>query len=153
MAAKKPLPKSDHVMRFVPKGRQHRDAITDEFRGLLPTSMQLTAKDEGGLSVTWIEFYGTLGPPTKRTAAIAFRESLEKKKLPPQGLFATAQVSAILDAANGFGREMRVVHVPVPGNPGHAEVRRFTDEDMALLDLLATEVFSTYDFVRDLSLP
>jgi hypothetical protein len=115
--------------------------------------MELTLKDKGGLSVTWIEYYGTFGIHAKRTGAAAFRESLDSKHIGAQGVFATAQVQEILDAGERFEKKIRVIHVSEPANPGHAEVRHFTDDDLTLLDVLATEVFNTYDFVGQLKLP
>lgn len=153
MVAKKAVPPEHHVMRFVPANRQHRHPDTDEFLGLLPSAMELTKRDEGGLSVTWIEFYGPLGFQSKQTGAAAFRESLESKRVGAKGVFASGNVGEVLSAGERFGKTVRVVHVHEVENPGHAEVRHFTDEDVALLDVLATEVFCTFDFVADLKLP
>lgn len=153
MVARKALPNDDHVMRFVPKGRQHRDPDTDAFLGLTPQAMELRDEDKGGLSVTWVEHFGEYGQSAKRSAAIAFREALEKKHIGGEAVFATAQVKAVIDAGNAYRKSVRVVHDPVQGNPGHAEVRHFTDEDVRLLDHLATEIFDVIDKVADLNLP
>ena len=84
---------------------------------------------------------------------MAYRESLTSKKLGPQGLFALAPVGAVIAKADEYRKSVRVVHAPVPGNEGHAEVRHFTDEDISLLDSLARDVFVEVHFVRDLGLP
>lgn len=153
MAARKALPKDDHVMRYVPKARQHRDPDTDEFLGLIPQAMELRDDDKGGLSVTWIEHFGAYGFAAKRDAAIAHRETLRTKHIGGEAVFATAQVQAIVDAGLRYSKSIRVVHDPVPGNSGHAEIRHFTDDDLRLLDLLATETFAEIDKVVDLKLP
>lgn len=153
MVARKALPDNNHVMRFVPKGRQHRDPDTDEFLGIAPQAMQLRGEDKGGLSVTWIEHFGEFGKASKRLGAIAFRESLEKKHIGSEGVFASAQVQSIVRAGLTYEKIVRVVHDPVTGNPGHAQVRHFTDEDLRLLDYLSAEVFTEIDKVSDLELP
>ena len=153
MVARKALPDEDHVMRFVPYGRQHRDPDTDTFLGLTPQAMELRADDKGGLSVTWVEHFGPNVIATKRVAAIAFREALDSKHIGGEAVFASAQVKAVVQAGRDYGKSIRVVHDPVPGNPGHAEVRHFSDEDLRLLDLLAAEVFIEIDKVSDLKLP
>jgi hypothetical protein len=140
-------------MRFVPYARQHRDPETDAFRGLAPSAMALDEKDKGGLSVTWIEHFGTFGMDAKRLGAMAFRESLDTKHLGGKGVFATARVRSVISAGRHFGKTLRVVFDPVPGNPGHSEVRHFTDDDLGLLDALATQVFNDYDLVSDIKLP
>ena len=153
MVARKALPNDDHVMRFVPKARQHRDPETDQFIGLTAQAMELREEDNGGLSVTWVEHYGSYGVLAKRRAAIAFRESLKTKRIGGEAVFATAQVKSIIDAGAGYNKSIRVVHDPVSGNPGHAEVRHFTAEDLRLLEVLATEVFIDIDKVMNMNLP
>ena len=100
-----------------------------------------------------MEYYGSYGIPAKRDAAIAFREALATKRIGGEAIFATAQVQSIVDASSSYGKNIRVVHDPVTGNPGHAEIRHFTDDDLRLLDHLATAVFIEIDKVADLNLP
>ena len=140
-------------MRFVPKNRQWRDPETDAYLGLSGAGFALRADDRGSLSVTWIEFFGDAAPDNIRAGAKAFRATLDSKKLPAEGVFACAIAGHIVEAAASHQKSVRVVHAPVPGNEGHAEVRHFTDEDLGLLDLLAAETFTEVHFVKDLGLP
>jgi len=140
-------------MRFVPKSRQYRDADTDQFICLAEGAFTIRESDEGGLSVTWIEYYGVKNIDSKRCAAIAFRASLDSQRLGGEGVFASAKVDDILKAGREFEKPLRVVHDPVPQNPGHAQIRQFSDDDLMLLDVLATEVFSEIDRVSTLNLP
>ena len=151
--ARRAIPDCDHVSRFVPYSRQNRDAVTDAFLGLTSAACELGPADKGGLSVTWIEHFGVFGHKAKRKAAIAFRASLDSRRLPPQAVFAYAQVRKIKAAAYEYGRLVRVVWDPVAGNDGHCEIRHFADEDLRLLDLLATEVFGEPDLVLEMDLP
>ncbi|MBO9724287.1 MAG: hypothetical protein J7530_07930 [Novosphingobium sp.] len=89
----------------------------------------------------------------RRDAAVAFRESLDSKKLSANGIFASARIERVKDAALKYDKKVRIVHDPVPGNPGHAEVRHFTDEDLDLLDHFAEAVFDEYEVVANMQLP
>lgn len=153
MVARKALPPQDHVSRFVPKNKQDRDPDTDVYRGLTFAAFALREEDSGGLSLTWIEHYGPDGVDARRAAACAYRESTKSKKIGAQGCFAVATVEQLRSAAEGYRKQVRIVHSPVAGNPGHAEARRFTDEDRELLELLSRDVFTDIDFVSDLGLP
>lgn len=153
MAVRRQLPSEDHVLRYVPKSRQHRDPDTDEFLGITSAAMQLREDDQGGLSVTWVEHYGNYDLAGLRKAATAFKNSQPSKKLGAQAVFAAAQVEAISVACLSFGKRIRVVHDPVPDNPGHAEIRHFSDEDSILLEFLASDVFSQVVLVSELGLP
>ena len=139
-------------MRYVQRARQDRDPDTGAFRGLAPGAFMLGPKDRGGMSVTWVEKFGPLGLGAKRQAAAAFRESQNSKKLGATAVFATAQVEQIIHAGQMLRKALRIVYDPVPGNPGHAEVRHFDDSDLEVLDYLATDVFTDIDHVADLDL-
>ena len=152
MIARRALPDDDHVSRYIPKNRQWRDD-SDQYLGLTLAGFALRPKDAGGLSVTWIERFGEYGHEAKRSAALAYRESLDSKDLKKSALFAYAQVARIKRAATDYGKAIRIVTDPVDGNEGHAEVRHFTDDDLRLLTLLATDVFGEVDFVAEMHLP
>lgn len=152
MIARRALPDDDHVSRYIPKNRQHRDD-TDQYLGLSLAGFALRPEDRGGLSVTWIERFGEYGPKAKRAAAVAYRESQDSKRIGKTALFAYAEVAKIKKAAVDYGKAVRIVTDPVDGNEGHAQVRHFTDDDLRLLELLASEVFGEVDFVGDLNLP
>ncbi|THD38305.1 MAG: hypothetical protein E7773_00695 [Sphingomonas sp.] len=118
-----------------------------------PGAFKLTPEDEGGLSVTEIEHFGANDAPTRVIAAVAFRASIPSKKLGANGLFARATVGAVKSAAAGYKKSVRVVHDPVEGNPGHAEIRHFDDNDFDLLAFFATDVFVDYEVVSAMGIP
>lgn len=152
MAARKPLPNTDHVARYVPPSKQHRDVDTGEFLQLGFQSLMLRDEDQGGLSVTWIEYFGPKNPQSKAIAAAAYRATLPSGKLSQKGLFATANVQALLDTGREFSKSLRVVHDPVDHNHGHAQVRQFSEEDIELLGVLADTIFAEIDFVSDMGI-
>lgn len=118
-----------------------------------PGAFALREDDAGGLSVTEVEYFGTLSPVTRRAAAVAHRESLASKSVGKQAIYAWAQVAKVKHAAAIYGKSVRVIHDPVDGNPGHAEIRHFTDEDLDLLEHFATDVFHEYETVAEMNLP
>jgi len=153
MVARKALPPGHHVMRLVPYKAQHRHPDTDAFIAVLPTAFELRPRYEGCLSVCWIEHFGGYDLAAKRDAAIAFRETLDTKHIGGAAVFAAAQVDAIVQSGKRFEKAIRVIHDPVPGNAGHACVRHYSNEDLELMDVLATEVFTDVVSVKALNLP
>lgn len=153
MPARKTLPDQDHVMRFASWSKQIIDPDTEVSSGPSPAAFELRASDEGGLSVTWVEYFGAFGPETRASAAAAHRETLKEKRLPPKAIFAWAEVAAIKQAGDEYRKGLRVVHDPVDGNPGHAEIRHFTDEDLDLLDYMSSAVFTEFATVKNMGVP
>jgi hypothetical protein len=150
--AKAKVADADHLMRFVPKGRQHRDAVTDEFKGILGIAFHIWPKDDGGLSTTWVEHYGPKSLATYSVAASKFRDTLLKKKLPVQGCFAVGNAGQTKAACLARDKKIRFVHAPDGPNTGHVEIRQFSDEDQQLLEILADEIFTDHVFVASLNL-
>lgn len=139
-------------MRFVPYKQQLRDPDDDSFKGILGVAFSIRPTDNGGLSLTWVEHYGSKSQVTYSIAASKFRDSLPSKKLGPKGYFAIGQAGAARDTAKTYKKQIRLVHAPDGPNTGHVEVRRFTDEDRRLLDALALEVFAELVAVASLEL-
>jgi hypothetical protein len=150
--AKDRIPDSNHLMRFVPRGQQVRDADDDSFKGIVGTAFSIRPSDKGGLSLTWVEHYGEKSSGTYSVAASKFRDSLKSQKLGSQAYFAIGQAGKMRSKATMYGKRIRLVHVPDGPNTGHVELRRFTDEDRGLLDALALEVFSEHVAVASLEL-
>lgn len=152
MVARRPLPDEHHIMRYIPAARRFVD---EEGNRLGPSAGGFTIRgdDAGGLSVTEIEHFGQMTATSRAAAAVAHRSSLPSKKVGLEAIYAWAQVSNVKSAAISYGKQIRVVHDPVPNNPGHAEIRHFTDEDLDLLEYFATTVFDSYETVATMKLP
>ena len=140
-------------MRFVPYKQQVRCPDTDAFLGIANIAFSLRLSDDGGLSMQWVEYYGAKSAATYSAAAIDFRDNLPSKRLGPTGYFAIGNVGHSKAVAADAGKQIRIVHEPDGTNMGHASVRRFDDEDRALLDTLAIDVFSEHVAVSSLALP
>ncbi|MFM1975438.1 MAG: hypothetical protein RL145_284 [Pseudomonadota bacterium] len=151
MVARKSIPDEHHVMRYC-QPRLHQLDGEGRFIAIIPQAFELRPDDGGNLSVTWIEYFGPYDLASKSKAAKAFQSSLTSGKLGKKGVFATAQVKMITETRAHGTKALRVVHDPVPTNLGHAEIRQFSDDDIRLLEYLATEVFAEIDHVKDLGL-
>lgn len=152
MVARKALNDEHHVMRFIPASKQF---VAEDGTQLGPAlaGFTLREEDEGGLSVTEVEYFGEMSVEARRAAAVAHRESLTSKKVGAKAIYAWAQVGQIRKAGEAYDKKIRVVTDPVPGNDAHAQVRHFTDDDLDLLDHFATKVFVAYEVVADMELP
>lgn len=140
-------------MRFVPYKQQVRDPETDAFKGIAGTAFAVRPTDDGGLSTTWVEYYGENTPDTVAVAADAFRGTLDSKKLPGKAYFAIGEAGKTRKTSSDRGKQIRLVHAPDGPNKGHVEIHRFSDEDRALLDALAIEVFDQHVAVAAITLP
>jgi len=139
--SKQAIPDGDHMMRFVPYKQQQRDPDTDQFMGILGTAFSVREHDQGGLSLTWVEHYGPNVHSTVETAASAFRDTLQNKKLGGKSYFAIGLAGLTRETAAQYDKQIRIVHAPDGPNTGHVELHRFSDEDRRLLDALSLEVY------------
>ena len=137
-------------MRYVPYGQQVRDAEDGSFKGIVGTAFSVRPSDNGGLSLTWVEHYGVKCIGTYAVAASKFRDSFGK--LGAKACFAIGTAGATRQTSAIHGKQIRLVHAPDGPNSGHVELRRFSDEDRALLDALALDVFAEHVTVADLTL-
>lgn len=140
-------------MRFVPYSRQIRDPEDDSFKGIANTAFAIRPDDNGGLSLTWVEHYGTKSKQTYDIAATKFRDSLPSRKLGTKSYFVVGQAGETRATAQNYGKKIRLVHSPDGPNTGHIEVRRFSDEDRKLLDALTIDVFREHIAVASMALP
>lgn len=148
----KTIPDHNYLMRFVPYKQQLRDPETDEFLGIVNTAFSLRPSDKGGISLTWVEYYGQKGSATYGIAASAFRDTLESKRLSSKVYFAIGNAGKTRETAANYGKRVRLVHAPDGANKGHVELRRFTDDDRRLLDAFVMEVYIEHVSVMDLVL-
>jgi hypothetical protein len=129
------------------------EVLLDEYdcpKFVAPAAFAL-ALDEDGLSVTWLQQFGTGRAVHMRPAAEAFRSSIPSKKLSGKSAFAIATAGDVLAEGKKNSHKLRILHDPVDGNEGHTEIRRYPAE-MGLLQLaLATETFRERYLYQDIS--
>ena len=134
------IPDPHHVMRFVPKKYLIPDEEGNPTGGIRPEAFQLKPKDEGRLSVTWLEYFAGDHPVQRVAAVKATRASLTVK---PRDGFAVGQVGQIKARCASRRHNIRVAHTPVDGNKAHAEVLQLPENETILLEELATGEWST----------
>lgn len=134
-----PLPDEHSIVRLVRPGAVVRDPVTRHVQGINAFAFELRPEDDGGLSCGWLEFY-----PGQRAAQIAasiatFKGTISVSK---NAMFAVGNVGAVREACASMSAPVRVIHAPVPGHDAHSEVRRFNDQNLQLLELLAADVWA-----------
>jgi hypothetical protein len=133
------LPHHDHVCRQI--GFRH--LVLDEADhvvGISYTGFELGPNDDD-LSVTWLEYFcGSWEEMVRAAFAATCRTRVPGRK----GVLAWANVGSIIEDCAKARRKVRVIHDPIDGNDAHALITQLPRDDIALLDLLATETFSAF---------
>ncbi|NKJ34089.1 hypothetical protein [Rhizobium sp. SG570] len=131
----------ERIVRFVPWSKLRRDE-DDNVIGVLPQAFELRA-DEDYLSATWCEYYNGTDSEQLRCAIEAIRNS--DLTVGPKARFAVGvvgEIRAIVEAPQA-AKKLRIIHEPEDDNPAHAAVRHWPREDLGVLELLASSVWST----------
>ena len=137
------IPDHHHAMRFVPKKHLIKDGEGNLTGGIRPEAFQLKPKDEGRLSVTWLEYFAGAHTEQCKAAVKALRASLAIK---PNDGFAVGQIADIKARCHSRRHQIRVVHAPVDSNKAHAELLQLPESETILLEELATGEWSTLVF-------
>lgn len=133
------LPNDDHVLRWAPYGKLHRDGETDEVKGLLHTAMVLR-DGEDFLSVTWVEYFGRGAADNVDHAIRAFRSGMDKKP-GARSAFGKARVGVVKDLCQECRNPVRVLHEPRELNQGHAGIHKYPRDNQDLFEMLAADAF------------
>ncbi|MFZ0590093.1 MAG: hypothetical protein WAM39_06405 [Bryobacteraceae bacterium] len=135
----KNLPDEDHVMRYVPWTRLLKDE-DENVLGFLPQAFQLRP-EEDYLSVNWLQYYDGNRDTQIRLSVWAIRDTFEKP-LGAKSAFAIGNVAQVKKIFQACGSRVRIVHEPVPKNPGHSGIRQLPRDDLTLLEALASDAFT-----------
>lgn len=130
------LSNQNHI-DYLPWTKLRKDE-NDNVLGVLAAGLQ-RRPGEKSLSVTWIEYFTGAVPEQILGAIQATRAAQDCR---PKSQFAIANVGKIKAAAAGADAKIRIVHEATKENPAHASIRQLPDEDSALLELLAEDVFT-----------
>jgi hypothetical protein len=130
------LPATDHVVRHVPWTRLRKDE-EDNVLGLLPEAFQLRP-EELGLSVNWLEYYpGNRGDQIKAVA----KDIRSGRGIGPKSGFAIGNVGTLCTSCKDYGAPLKVVFSPTKRLLSHSLIKNLRDDDLALLSLIAEDVF------------
>ncbi len=147
MTKRLPILDTDHVVRYVPKGRR----AVDEDGNLLGNGIAWNAlqqrQGETYVSVNWLEFHSrTRGQQLPKAQELALvRDDLAQAYPRKNGeaLLAIANVGEVKKIAGEADKPVRVTHEPSrPNNLSHAGIRQLSNTQNALMDRLAAEAFA-----------
>ena len=111
------LPDGDNILRFVRRGLQRDDGWPDG-------SAFWLVKDEGGLSVNWVEYFGR---EDKRRSINEVREHIQRDR-GPTSIFAELNIKATKNRLDNQGYSIKLMHTPQLANerhgpdPSHSEI-------------------------------
>lgn len=132
------LPPNDHVIRYVPWSRLHKDE-DDNVVGILGDAFKLR-DNEKALSATWLEYFPGERQAQLAAAVQAIRAS--SLKVGSKSGFAIGEVAAVIAAGASRRHKIRIVHEPEEDNMAHVAVRRMPRDDPELLELLAEKAWA-----------
>ena len=139
------LPTDDHIVRYVKPSMIQEDGTADgsDFR------LRASRPDEKGLSVNWLEAFGS-----KKDHQLSEVRRVCRLRLRPNGRFAEMNVGTVLREVAEELDTLRIVHDPLEPeesfdpDPSHAEIIGLPpgDADRAVLvgDLLAEYVIDMH---------
>jgi hypothetical protein len=136
----------DHVARHVPWKKLRKDEDGNVI-GLLPTAFQLRPQ-ESSLSVSWLEYFSGDRENQLREMASTIRRT---RDIGPKSVFGIGNVGTLRSSCQGYGTPVRVVFAPTKENSSHCQVRHLPQDDLALLALVAEDVFTEIVRAADIS--
>lgn len=133
-----PIPEGHRLVRHVKK----RSLATDPDNpavviGILGDAFRLKPGEES-LSASWAEFF--TGELDQIRAAIDHFKTVYGVRNADR--FAVGKVGEIKQACADFGIAVRIVSEPMPNYDSHAAVRRYRDDNLELLEVLASEAWA-----------
>lgn len=131
------LDRAHHVMRHVPWARLRRDA-DDNVIGFLPQAFELREAEQA-LSVNWVEYHDGGSGDAKAACVKTFREMLDIKKKSAFGVGNVGKIGAIRGST---GKSIRTIYSPTNGNKSHSLMQGKPIEELAVQEMLATEIFT-----------
>lgn len=136
------IPEEDRLVRYVKPLLVARDPETKAVLGVFPQAFALR-EGEAALSAAWAEYYSGQRAEQIQAAIAIFKETMTVKRT---AVFAVGQVGSIKGACEQFGVSVRVVLDPdmdtTPPHEAHVSILRYRDDDLGLLELLASDVWN-----------
>lgn len=132
----KNLPDSDHVIRRVSSSKLRRDG-DGNILGFLPQAFALRL-GEKSLSVNWLEIYESdhNANITKTVWELRAANDISKKSA-----FGIGNVGNIKNVCKDNGALVKIVYAPRDNIPSHSDIRHLPQDDLSLLQDLATNAF------------
>ena len=148
------LPASDHIVRYIKPSIIQEDGTADgsDFR------LRAARPDEKGLSVNWLEAFGS-----EKAYQLSEVRRLFRPHVKSNGRFAEMKIGTVLSWVSAELDTLRIVHDPLEAegdfhaDPSHAEITGLppSDSDQAALigDLIAECIIQMHPAVAGSSVP
>jgi len=131
------LPAENHIIRHIPWKLLIKDD-QENIIGIFPQAFELREKDNGCLSVNWLEFFAA-NEEANITLALASVKSA--RDVPTKSAFAIGLVQKVKGICQKSNTSVRIVFAPNTNNPSHSQIRHFPATDLSVLDELSQEGF------------
>ena len=143
------LPEEDHVVRNIRWTKLIKDE-NENVIGIFPEAFELRDKDNGRLSVSWLEHFAGDKKTQLRETKNALATGWKGGKLPPRGALGIGNVAKIKLAGKKIKPPLRIVYAPSKTNPAHSSIVNMPSDDKVLLETLAADVFTEFVQVKDI---
>ncbi len=141
------IPDTDHVVRHVNRKKLRTDECGNVL-GILPQALELKPNEEY-LSVNWLEYFD--GDQKTRLRKTKSAMSADRT-LGPTSVLSIGNVANIKSLCSSHGTNVRIAYVPEPpNNPAHSAIYHLHSEELELLDMLASSVFTEFEQIRNIS--
>lgn len=133
----------NHAKRWVKPKHQIVDDDGNAI-GLLPQAFEMRPRDDGKLSVNWLEYFKSTHQENIEKSIQAFKQSMEQG-IPKTSVFAIGNVGCLKQACTSLGHtKVEVDHngKTKSPNPAHCSILRLPKNDLTLMQKLASEVFT-----------
>lgn len=140
------IPDVDHVVRHVNRKRLRTDD-RGQVLGILPQALELR-EGEDFLSVNWLEYFdGNHATQLRETKkAIA-----SDRTLGPTSALSIGNIASIKSVCKSHGTKVRIAYAPQKQNPAHSAIYHLHRDDLELLDMLTSDVFTEVVQIRDIN--
>lgn len=126
-----------HVIRHVPSKKLIRDD-DGKVIGFFPEAFAPRPKDEGSISVNWIEYYKDEYAKNVGQTIDLMRKTRTISKNSAFGIGNTGNIKRICQE---YGSPVRIVFAGNDSNSSHSLIRDLIPEELSLLEILSTDAF------------
>ncbi len=126
-----------HVVRHVPSKKLIRDD-DEKVIGFFATAFAPRPKDEGSISVNWIEYYKDEYAKNVNHTIDLMRKT---RTISKNSAFGIGNIGNIKRICQEYGSPVRVAFAGNNPNLSHSLIRDLVPEELSLLEILSTDAF------------
>lgn len=145
------IPDKDHVLRHVPFKKLLRDD-QGNIHGLLPQAFELRNKDNGKLSVNWLEYFRNPSHHENINSTVQALRMFRDIKTASNCGYGVGNVKVIKDVCKSCGvKKVDIVHSSNNLNKSHSSILRLPPDDLNLMASLAEDAFNEVILNKNIS--